>query len=228
MSEISLQAWLFACYSVGLVVVSWLFDVVSRRSAKRSAEWRTGNFVYHEDSGAWKCHEDQWLWPVAFDPDKRVVRYQGQHAICGRCPAKASCSPTPGPRELTRAVDPWPHSETGRFHRGIALAVGVLAVVIALVQLCLASSLLEALLLGAVLLLALASAVPLARHLWNEPVDYPEHVPLAGGSVPLADPVLRQGADREPVDLEALIDRHARSVSGRPDKRARESKETRA
>ena len=26
-------------------------------------------------------------------------------------------------REVTRALDPWPHSEAGRFHRGIAIAI---------------------------------------------------------------------------------------------------------
>lgn len=35
-------------------------------------------------------------------------------------------------REITKAIDPWPHSEAGRFHRGIAIVmVAVAALVIA-------------------------------------------------------------------------------------------------
>ena len=116
--------WLIGAYAVFLLAVAWGIDLLGKRSAERSASWRTGNFVYHSDNDAWKCHEDQWLWPAAFDPEKRVIRYEGQHAICGRCPSKNECSPTPGPREITKALDPWPHSETGRFHRGIAPDVG--------------------------------------------------------------------------------------------------------
>jgi ABC-type amino acid transport system permease subunit len=34
-----------------------------------------------------------------------------------------------------RALDPWPHSEAGRFHRGIALVLVALAVVVCVVEL---------------------------------------------------------------------------------------------
>ena len=33
-------------------------------------------------------------------------------------------------RELTREVDEWPYSESGRFHRGLAVAVSLLGVVV--------------------------------------------------------------------------------------------------
>ena len=94
----SVTVLLVSGYSAVLLAIAWLFDRMGARSAERSARWRTGNFVYHADQDAWKCHEDQWLWPASFDPDKRVIRYQGQHAICGRCPVKDECSPSPGPR----------------------------------------------------------------------------------------------------------------------------------
>lgn len=169
----------FICgYAVVLLAVAWAIDRLGAGSAVRSARWRTGRFVYHEDHDAWKCHEDQWLWPASFDPDKRVVRYEGQHAICGRCPAKSECSPTPGPREITRAVDPWPHSEAGRFHRGIALVVALAAAFLT------AATLVGALtgdptvtdlvcLLATLVVVGLAT-VPLARHLWSTPSGFPE------------------------------------------------------
>ena len=115
-------------YSLFLLAIAWVVDYLGMRSAHKSAQWRTGNFIYHSDQDAWQCHEDNWLWPASFDPEKRVIRYEGQHAICGRCPAKDDCSPTPGPREVTRQLDPWPHSEAGRFHRGISLVISAIAV----------------------------------------------------------------------------------------------------
>jgi hypothetical protein len=96
----SVTALLVAGYAVLLLVIAWGFDRMGEHSARRATSWRTGNFVYHEGKDAWQCHEDQWLFPAAFDPDKRVIRYVGTPAVCGQCPVKDECSPTPGPREV--------------------------------------------------------------------------------------------------------------------------------
>ncbi len=169
----------FVCaYAVLLLVIAWTIDRLGARSAVRSARWRTGSFVYHEDHDAWKCHEDQWLWPASFDPDKRVIRYQGQHAVCGRCPVKAECSPTPGPREITRQVDPWPHSEAGRFHRGIALVVAGAAAFLCgatLLKVVISDgSVTDLVCLSCTLAVVILAGVPLARHLWSSPSGFPE------------------------------------------------------
>lgn len=176
MSTPSVTVLLVSGYAALLLVIAWAFDHMGRRSAKRSAAWRTGNFVYHEDQDAWRCHEDQWLWPASFDPDKRVIRYQGQHAICGRCPSKDECSPTPGPRELTRQLDPWPHSEAGRFHRGISLSVGVVAIFMPTAMLLGAEVAADYMVLAATIFVAVVATVPLARHLWDTPTNFPEHI----------------------------------------------------
>lgn len=173
MSTPSVTVLLVSGYAALLLVIAWAFDHMGRRSAKRSAAWRTGNFVYHEDQDAWRCHEDQWLWPASFDPDKRVIRYQGQHAICGRCPSKDECSPTPGPRELTRQLDPWPHSEAGRFHRGIALVPVALAVLVVLVAGVRHHAATELLLLVATLCLAILEARFLADAFLQSPAGFP-------------------------------------------------------
>ncbi|HEX6054315.1 MAG TPA: hypothetical protein VFY98_00735 [Intrasporangium sp.] len=211
----SVTVLLVSGYSAVLLVIAWLFDRMGARSAVRSARWRTGNFVYHEDADAWKCHEDQWLWPASFDPDKRVIRYQGQHAICGRCPVKDECSPTPGPRELTRQIDPWPFSEAGRFHRGIALAVASVAVFMPTAMLLGADGAGDVVVLVVTVLVGLIAGVPLAQHLWNTPTNFPEHLrrdassdaPDAGvGAVPSIDQAIknlesRWASDRRRVDL---------------------------
>jgi len=176
MNPPSVTVLLVSGYAGVLLVIAWLFDRMGARSAERSARWRTGNFVYHEDQDAWKCHEDQWLWPASFDPDKRVIRYQGQHAICGRCPVKDECSPTPGPRELTRQLDPWPYSDAGRFHRGISLAVAAVAIFMPTAMLLGAHDVADVIVLVAAIIVGLIATTPLAQHLWNTPNNFPEHL----------------------------------------------------
>ena len=130
MGSPDLSVWLISVYALIMLAAAWVVDVLGSRSARHSMSWRHSDFMYHDDVDGWRCHEDQWLWPTAFDPDKRVIRYEGAHAICGRCPSKDSCSPTPGPREITRPVDPWPYSDAGRFHRGVGLVIACVGVFI--------------------------------------------------------------------------------------------------
>lgn len=212
MESPSVNVLLVSGYAAVLLVVAWLFDRMGHKSAQRSAEWRTGNFVYHEDQDAWRCHEDQWLWPASFDPDKRVIRYQGQHAICGRCPAKDECSPTPGPRELTRQVDPWPHSEAGRFHRGISLAVAVVAIFMSTAMLLGAKGAADYIVLAATIFVAVVATVPLARHLWDTPSNFPEsikHLNQEGSSDAPGSPAPDGSAPATPASLEQIIDRYS-------------------
>lgn len=195
--------WMVAAYALFMLGVAWGIDKLGRRSAERSASWRTGNFVYHEDHDAWQCHEDQWLWPASFDPDKRVIRYVGQHAVCGRCPVKEACSPTPGPREITKQLDPWPFSEAGRFQRGIALLVAVIGIFLPLAMLIAAHEVLDLVVLGTtVVVVGAAGVYPLARHLWNSPANFPEHLPAEG----MADTAASQ--PQQP-SAEELIDRYS-------------------
>ena len=221
MGQPSLDVMLVCGYAVVLLAVAVLFDRMGARSAVRSAAWRTGNFLYHDDADAWKCHEDQWLWPASFDPEKRVVRYVGQHAICGRCPAKTECSPTPGPREITRQVDPWPHSEAGRFHRGVSVAIACVALMMVLVSLLFTTRTpADLVMLLAALALVLTVGIPLARHLWNTPDGFPEHLVLDRSELPPVAPSRYRSARREaerdalsPEQIDAALARHRREVT---------------
>lgn len=182
-----LSVWLVSAYALALLGAAWLVDTLGSRSARRSLDWRHADFVYHDDVDGWKCHEDQWLWPTAFDPDKRVIRYAGAHAICGRCPQKDTCSPTPGPRELTRPVDPWPYSEAGRFHRGLALAIAVVGCFLSLFLMVLFTAPADRVLLAATFVVMSAGTYPLARHLWSTPENAPAHLPHIGSEALAAD-----------------------------------------
>ncbi|BBZ05395.1 hypothetical protein MCHIJ_48320 [Mycolicibacterium chitae] len=177
MTPPDIDTWLFAAYALLLAMVAWGFDAMAKRASHRAAAWRTGDFVYHPDHDAWKCPEDQWLWPTSFDPNNRVMRYRAKPTICNHCPVKHDCTTSSHGREISRQVDPWPFSEAGRFHRGIACAVAGLAILMPLAQAVAKQSPADVLVsLIAALTVALICA-PLFKHLWTNKVEPPAHLP---------------------------------------------------
>ena len=121
------EVFLAAGYAVFLVCVSLGLDFLARHSHARSERYRTAGFTYHHVNDAWVCPEDQLLLRSEVDHGRRLVRYRGRPQICNHCPTKAECTDSDEGREVVHAMDPWPHSEAGRFHRGISLAVVLIA-----------------------------------------------------------------------------------------------------
>jgi hypothetical protein len=171
------SVWLVAAYALLLVAVAWGFDLMARRASVRAARWRTGQFVYHADHDAWVCPQDQWLWPTSFDPEHRVMRYRAKPSVCNSCPVKSTCTTSNDGREVSREVDPWPYSEAGRFHRGIACVVAGLALLMPLAMLIGEHSPADVLVLVGTALIVVVADVPLARHLWTSPANAPDHLP---------------------------------------------------
>lgn len=171
MTGIEVMAWLAAGYGVLLLLVAYGIDRLAKRAHHRMLDDRSGGFVYHENHDAWLCPEDQWLYPRSFDPDNRVMRYRGLPIVCNACPVKDTCTTSHDGREVRRSVDPWPASEAARFHRGIACAVAVIAVLWpAVTALVVTSWTSQVLVLVVAVLVALAS-LPLWSHLRRTPAD---------------------------------------------------------
>ena len=185
MTGVDSAIWLTAGYAVFLILVAHGFDRLARVAARRSDRWRGGDFTYHEDHDAWVCSEDQWLWPMSFDPENRVTRYRAKPTVCNACPVKPACTTSDKGREMTREVDPWPHSEAGRFHRGIACTVVALAGLFPLVALVLERDPKEAMILLATIAFVGVAGIPLVSHFWNTPDGFPDHVPLEKGPGPV-------------------------------------------
>lgn len=181
MSPPATAVWLIAGYALGLVAAAWGFDVMARRISIRAARWRTGQFTYHADHDAWLCPEDQWLWPTSFDPGNRVMRYRAKPAVCNSCPVKATCTTSDHGREIIREVDPWPYSEAGQFHRGIACAVAGLALIMVLAMAISKHGLGDLVVLTVTATVVVAAGIPLARHLWASPAHAPQHLPHRSG-----------------------------------------------
>lgn len=168
---IELTAWLSAGYAVVLVLVAYGIDLLAKRAHVAHDAQQTQGFVYHEDHDAWLCPEDQWLWPKSFDPDNRVMRYRGSPLVCNACPVKDSCTTSDDGREMGRTVDAWPSSESARFHRGIACAVTVLAVLFPLVTSFTVQGWMSQVMLLVVAGVVAVGGLPLWAHLRHSAVD---------------------------------------------------------
>jgi hypothetical protein len=114
-------------YAIFLLSAALGLDLLARHSHARSERYRTAGFTYHPSHDAWICPEDQMLLRSEVDHGRRLIRYRGRPQICNHCPSKTDCTDSDEGREVVRAMDPWPHSEAGRFHRGISLAVALIA-----------------------------------------------------------------------------------------------------
>jgi hypothetical protein len=67
--------------------------------------------------------------------ERRLVRYRGRPQVFNACPSKPVCTDSDEGREVVRFLDDWPQLEAGRFHRGLALTLIVLAALMALAAL---------------------------------------------------------------------------------------------
>ncbi|HEX7744651.1 MAG TPA: hypothetical protein VF462_05255 [Micromonosporaceae bacterium] len=114
-------------YAVVLLASGALLEWLARHTAVRAQRFRAAGFTYHPQHDLWVCPENEPLWPYEVDRQHRVVRYRARSTVCNACPAKSDCTDSRTGRELVRAVDPWPHSEAGRFHRAISVALAVFA-----------------------------------------------------------------------------------------------------
>ena len=175
---VDVTVWLVCGYAVFLLGAAHALDRAARHTANRSVARRAGGFRYHPDHDAWRCPQDQWLWPHSFDPEHRVTRYRGSPLVCNACPVKAACTTSQHGREVGRAIDPWPSSEAERFHRGIACCIAVVAVLWPLAMALTGRTTLEAGLLCATAVVVGLGSWPLWSHLRRTPAGFPEQVPL--------------------------------------------------
>jgi hypothetical protein len=120
-------------YAILLVGVAAVLDAAGKHTQRRSERFRTAGFSYHPQHDAWTCSQDEMLWPMDYDEQHHLVRYRAKASACNSCHVKPDCTSSANGREVTRAVAPWPHSEAGRFHRGMSLALVCLAAVLILV-----------------------------------------------------------------------------------------------
>jgi len=181
--EVMLAAAYAGCLACGAFALEWL----SAHTHRRALRFRTAGFAYDATQDNWLCPEGEQLWPHEFDRELRLVRYRARAHVCNACPSKHRCTDSDRGREIARPLDPWPHSEAGRFHRVIALLLVTLAVLILVVELGRHHAPADAAaLLGLLVPIGLAARW-LLRDLRLHPADFPAPTASSGLRLP-ADP----------------------------------------
>jgi hypothetical protein len=175
-------------YAIFLLGLALGLDLLARHSHARSERYRTAGFTYHPSHDAWICPENQLLVRREVDHERRLVRYRGRPQICNYCPTKAECTDSDEGREVVRAMDPWPHSEAGRFHRGISLAVAFIAGLILAAESTRNHAPLELAVLGAVLAVVMLVAWHLHAAFRATPANFPTPRAAPSSNI-LTDPV---------------------------------------
>jgi len=167
------EVFLATGYAAFLIGASLGLDFLAHRSHVRSERYRTAGFTYHPTHDAWICPEDQLLTRSETDHERRLVRYRGRPQVCNHCPSKTDCTDSDEGREVVRAMDPWPHSEAGRFHRGISLAVALVAAPILAAVALRNHAPLELVVLGAAFLVVALTAWRLHSAFRATPANFP-------------------------------------------------------
>jgi hypothetical protein len=152
----STEALLAVGYAAFLLTAAIGLDVLARHSHRRSTRYRTAGFNFRADLDLWECPEDQHLHRVETDHRRRLVRYRASPQICNACPAKADCTDSDRGREIAQSLDPWPHSEAGRFHRGVCVVLVALAALISAIALVRSDGIVDLVALSAVFAISLA------------------------------------------------------------------------
>jgi hypothetical protein len=165
---------LFAlAYAASLTAAAFGLEWLSAHTHRRALRFRTAGFTYDYTHDYWLCPEGEQLWPHDFDRERRLVRYRARSHVCNACPAKDRCTDSDHGREIVRPLDPWPHSEAGRFHRVIALTLVVLAALILVVALARNHAAQDTAALVGLLVLVALGARWLLRDLRVHPANFP-------------------------------------------------------
>jgi hypothetical protein len=181
-AEVLLAAGYAAFLTCGAFGLEWL----SAHTHRRSLRYRTAGFAYDATHDHWLCPEGEQLWPHELDRERRLVRYRARAHVCNACPTKHRCTDSDQGREIVRPLDPWPHSESGRFHRVIALLLVGLSSLILVVELVRHHTVAEAAVLLALLMPTALAARWLLRDLRVHPANFPAPTASQGLRLPAA------------------------------------------
>jgi hypothetical protein len=171
-SQMSPMVLLAMGYGVFLLCIAGGLELMARSSHERSQRMHTMGFTYHKHLDVWECSQGQHLLPMAVDYKLRLVRYRGNAHVCNACPLKAACTDSHEGREIVQALDPWPYSEIGRFHRGISLVLALLALIVLGVTMSFHHRLPELLVLGITFALVVLLSLRLLMAFRGSPANF--------------------------------------------------------
>ncbi len=185
MGPVATESLLAAGYALFLAAAALGLDLLARHSHRRSELYRTAGFTFHEHLDAWECPEGETLHRIETDLERRLARYRARAHVCNACPRKADCTDSDEGRELSRTLDPWPHSEAGRFHRVIAIAIACFGVLVLGAGAALHHGAGDLAVLGGALLVSTGTAVYLLADLRAAPSGFPWPEGQRSGAAPI-------------------------------------------
>lgn len=184
MSGVETESLLAAGYGLFLALAALGLDALARHSHRRSQLYRTAGFTYLQQVDAWDCPEGEQLHRVGTDLEARLARYRARARVCNACPRKDDCTDSDGGREISTALDPWPHSEAGRFHRAIAVAMVGFGMLVICAGIALHHGAADLAALGGALLVSTLVGLYLLADLRSAPAGFPWPEGQRTGSAP--------------------------------------------
>ena len=148
---VHIEVVLAGVYALFLVGVTVILEYLARHSHRRSEHYRNSGFVYKRKLDVWECPTGHHLSRAHTDFERRIAHYRAPAHKCNCCQIKKNCTDSNDGRLLESRVDSWLESELRRFHRGISLALLLLAMIILAAEIMRHSELREWLILGALL-----------------------------------------------------------------------------
>lgn len=130
-----LEVFLALAYVLFLTGVAFLLECLARRSQERAEGYRNSGFIYFRELDYWECPAGHQLVQLNTDHQRRVTTYRAPASACNSCSLKFNCTDSEEGRLLERRLDTWLESELRQFHRGMSLALLLLATVILLAEL---------------------------------------------------------------------------------------------
>ena len=131
---VHIEVILAAGYALLLVGVSVILEIVARHAHHRSEHFRNSGFVYKKQLDVWECPTRHHLTREQTDFERKIAQYRAPAHKCNVCHCKKDCTDSDDGRVLESRLDAWLQSELNRFHRGISLALLLLAVLILTVE----------------------------------------------------------------------------------------------
>ncbi len=151
LQNIDIEVLLAGGYSIFLILVAFLLEMLARYSYRRSEQVRVAGFRYQPQHDLWECPTGERLRRIAFEPGNRVARYRASAHVCNACTMKPICTGSDTGREIEHNPNSWLESELSRFHRGISLSLILLAVLLLIAEMIRHQKTTDELLLGILL-----------------------------------------------------------------------------
>lgn len=121
-------------YALFLALVALMLEWLAKHSHRRSEQMRVTGFKFHKQFDHWECPTGQLLRRHSVDHVNNVVHYRAPAHVCNCCHKKPDCTDSDEGRKLERRVDSWVGSQIRHYHRGISLALLLLAALFLLPQ----------------------------------------------------------------------------------------------